>query len=585
VYTTVREQFGAYTSVQNGIFHAAPLCGRPTLLYEAPISRGTAVASFDVGSVILGKYEITRVLGKGGMGLVVAARHRELDQLVALKFLLPAFAAERASCARFSREARTAIRIKDEHVARVYDVGTVDGTPFLVMEYLTGEDLARVLRRRGPLPVAEAVDLLLQACEAVAEAHHLGIVHRDLKPANLFVTTKAGGAPLVKVLDFGISKSTVTAADDPSATESAAVIGSPRYMSPEQLRSSKTVDARTDVWALGVILYEMLTGRAPFPGESIAEVATEHFRGTYARPSERRPEIPAALDETIAEALAHDRQARLPSVEAFAARVAPFGSDAARASRERIARIAASALPPDAGALEATIADGPPSSAIEPAGSPSARVATSPVRTAPTGASQARPRRRRATAALVGAGAMLAVAAIAYTRSTASSRTSAAPPVCPLEADKGNACHECRDQSCCAQYVACHDSSACGEYLDCFNACETPSCKLACMQSHAAGHAIAAPYLACADVRCAGPCGGGAGSGACDNCRQANCPGPLEQCLSDPACDALRECMETCRGDDEGCRQRCRKAASGATQALYNALFACGTLYCTSTCS
>jgi hypothetical protein len=523
------------------------------------------LASFDVGRVILGKYEITRVLGKGGMGLVVAARHRELDRMVALKFLLPAFAADAASCARFAREARTATRIHDEHVASVFDVGTVDGTPFLVMEYLEGEDLARVLRRRGPLPVAEAADWLLQACEAVAAAHGLGIVHRDLKPANLFVTTRPDGTPLVKVLDFGISKSTVTSADDASVTASAAVLGSPRYMSPEQLRSSKAVDARTDVWALGVILYEVLTGTTPFPGQSIAEVVTEQFRGTYARPSERRAEIPAALDQVVAEALAYDAQARLASVDAFADRLAPFGSDAARASRERIARIAGRSVPPAADVL------------------------TAPVRTAPGGDGDTRPRRRRATAALIGLGAIVAVAAIAHTRSSASSgpsaAASAAPPVCPLEADKGNACHECRDQSCCAQYLVCHGSSACGDYLDCLHACTTPSCRLECIQKHPDGHALAAPYVACVDVHCAGPCGGGATAGACDNCRQANCPGPIEQCLSDPGCDTLRACAETCRGGDEACRQRCKDAASGASQALYDALFACAHFYCTKSCS
>jgi serine/threonine-protein kinase len=188
------------------------------------------------------------------MGLVVAAFHRDLDALVALKFLLPSLRESPQSKERFTREARTVMRLRNEHVARVHDVGDVDGTPFIVMEYLTGEDLAKALARRGPLAVDEAVDLLLQACEAVAEAHKLGIVHRDLKPANLFVTTGSDGLPFVKVLDFGISKS--TAAGDLSVTASAAVVGSPLYMSPEQLTTSRSVDARADVWALGVILYE-----------------------------------------------------------------------------------------------------------------------------------------------------------------------------------------------------------------------------------------------------------------------------------------------------------------------------------------
>jgi serine/threonine protein kinase len=215
---------------------------------------GATVRTFEVGDVIAGKYEVTRVLGQGGMGLVVAAFHRDLDALVALKFLLPSLRESPQSKERFTREARTVMRLRNEHVARVHDVGDVDGTPFIVMEYLTGEDLAKALARRGPLAVDEAVDLLLQACEAVAEAHKLGIVHRDLNPANLFVTTGSDGLPFVKVLDFGISKS--TAAGDLSVTASAAVVGSPLYMSPEQLTTSRSVDARADVWALGVILYE-----------------------------------------------------------------------------------------------------------------------------------------------------------------------------------------------------------------------------------------------------------------------------------------------------------------------------------------
>jgi serine/threonine-protein kinase len=319
---------------------------------------------FKIGDVIAGKYEITRLLGQGGMGVVVAARHRELGDLVALKFLRPSYSERAESYARFAREARTANRIKNEHVARVFDAGMANGVPFMVMEYLTGEDLARVLRRRGALPAAEAVDLLLQACEAVADAHNLGIVHRDLKPANLFVTTSADGLPFVKVLDFGISKS--TSLGDPSVTATAAVVGSPLYMSPEQLASSRTVDARADVWSLGVILYEMLTGTTPFAGESFATLAAAILRGTYTPVSKLRPDCPPPLEAAIAETLARDRGARLPTVAAFAARIAPCGSEAARASCERIERIAARVAPPpgpgegDAGGTT-TVQQGPPS--------------------------------------------------------------------------------------------------------------------------------------------------------------------------------------------------------------------------------
>jgi serine/threonine protein kinase len=334
---------------------------------DAPAMRAAAhqegeLEPFKIGDVVAGKYEITRVLGRGGMGVVVAARHRELGEDVALKFLQPSLTDRPESYARFAREARTATRIKSEHVARVYDVGTEGGTPFIVMECLTGEDLARVLQRRGPLPPAEAVDLLLQACEALAEAHKLGIVHRDLKPANLFLTTRPDGTPCVKVLDFGISKS--TSLEDVSVTASAAVVGSPLYMSPEQLASSRTADARSDVWALGVILYELVTGKRPFSGESFATISAAILRGSYPPPSELCPAVPEPLEQAIAETLARDIESRPSTVAAFAARIAPCGSDAARVSCRRIERIAARATTstPPGESHESTLAEGPPSS-------------------------------------------------------------------------------------------------------------------------------------------------------------------------------------------------------------------------------
>jgi TPR repeat protein len=295
-----------------------------------------------VGDVIADKYEVTRILGRGGMGLVVAARHRELGELRALKFLLPSLRERPDISARFALEARTGIRIKNEHVARVHDVGTTaDGTPFMVMEHLSGQDLAGLIRDGGPLPIAKAADLLLQACEAIAEAHTLGIVHRDLKPSNLFVTEGSDGAPFVKVLDFGISKTTGTG--DVSVTGSTGVLGSPLYMSPEQLTDARSVDPRSDVWALGVILYEMLTAAPPFGGDTFQEVCAAIFRGTFTRLSNRRADVPPALEEVVSEALALDCKMRLSSVEAFSARLAPFGTDAARSSYEKTRRIVARA--------------------------------------------------------------------------------------------------------------------------------------------------------------------------------------------------------------------------------------------------
>jgi len=194
------------------------------------MDRYEQAASVSVGEILAGKYRIDRVLGAGGMGVVVAAHHLQLDERVAIKFLLPEMLAQQDAVMRFSREARAAVKIKSEHVARVTDVGTLEtGAPYMVMEYLEGIDLAELVRR-GPLPITQAVDFVLQACEAIAEAHALGIVHRDLKPANLFLATLPGGVQSVKVLDFGISKLTGLSASggQDSATRTKALMGSLR---------------------------------------------------------------------------------------------------------------------------------------------------------------------------------------------------------------------------------------------------------------------------------------------------------------------------------------------------------------------
>jgi serine/threonine protein kinase/TPR repeat protein len=319
-----------------------------------------SLENFDIGigNVIGEKYVVTARIGEGGMGIVLAARHRDLDELVALKVLRPALRENPDIAARFADEARTSARIKSTHVARVRDVSNVDGHPYIVMEHLRGEDLSALIRRRGAsVPVAEAADLLLQACEAVHEAHTLGIVHRDLKPSNLFITREPDGTAFVKVLDFGISKSVT--ASDMSTTKRGDAFGSPHYMSPEQFASTKDVDLRTDVWSLGVILYELLTGTLPFPGEAFGEVCTQVVRGTYESPSTRRPGIPPVLEQLIADALERDREHRVPSVEAFAARLAPFAKAAGRLSNRRIQGLAARAAtsPGDAA---------PPDDAVDP---------------------------------------------------------------------------------------------------------------------------------------------------------------------------------------------------------------------------
>ncbi len=227
------------------------------------------------GDLLFGKYRVERVIGSGGMGIVVAARHEQLDQLVAIKFVREEALGNPDAATRFLREARAAASLKSEHVAKVLDVGVLDsGVPYMVMEFLEGSDLGKIMGERGPLPVAFALRLLRQACMALAEAHSVGIVHRDLKPQNLFLTNTPDGGPKLKVLDFGISK-TIEGVTGRALTKTSAVLGSPLYMAPEQMLSSRDVDARVDVWSLGVVLFELLTGRYPFEGETYAALCVK----------------------------------------------------------------------------------------------------------------------------------------------------------------------------------------------------------------------------------------------------------------------------------------------------------------------
>ncbi|HZF47200.1 MAG TPA: protein kinase [Polyangiaceae bacterium] len=292
------------------------------------------------GDVIAGKYQVEKVLGKGGMGVVVAARHTSLRQHVAVKFLLPKALTLPGAAERFLREARAAVAIRSEHVARVIDVGELEsGAPYMVMEYLTGTDFGQVLKTRGTLPLKEAVDYVLQACEALAEAHALGVVHRDLKPGNLFLTTRADGSPLVKVLDFGLSKATKPGEDEHSLTAPDVIVGSPHYMSPEQLRSLKQVDARSDVWALGVILYQLLSGRRPFESDSLVGTCARIAAEPPTPLRERKPDVPAELETIIGRCLEKDREKRLQTVADLARLLAPYGSERAPISVERIVRV------------------------------------------------------------------------------------------------------------------------------------------------------------------------------------------------------------------------------------------------------
>ncbi|WP_437738600.1 protein kinase domain-containing protein [Sorangium sp. So ce1335] len=305
-----------------------------------------------IGDVFAQRYRLERSLGRGSMGAVFAAEHVSLRQRVAVKFLLPKAKDFPGASARFLREARAAAAIRSEHVARVIDVGTAEiGLPFLVMEYLRGRDLQQVLDARGPLPVSEAVDYVLQSCEAVAEAHARGIVHRDLKPGNLFLTSGPSGVPLVKVLDFGLSKSADDAAEqDGKLTASEMMLGSPCYMSPEQVRCTKDVDARTDVWSLGVILYQLLTARFPFEAPSISALFVAIATEPATPPRVHRWELPVHLEDVILRCLEKDVQRRIQSVVELSRALAPYGTEHSARALDQIEAIAAGkafpSLPP-----------------------------------------------------------------------------------------------------------------------------------------------------------------------------------------------------------------------------------------------
>jgi hypothetical protein len=294
------------------------------------------------GDVLAGKYRIEKVLGIGGMGVVVAARHLQLETKVAIKFLLPNMLANKEAVARFAREARAAVKITGEHVARVLDVGTLEtGAPFMVMEFLDGGDLSAWIQQRGALPVDQAVEFLLHACVAVAEAHSLGIVHRDLKPANLFCIRRADGKASIKVLDFGISKVTDLSGTDGgmSMTKTSTMMGSPLYMSPEQMHSPKEVDAQTDVWALGVILYELLTGRVPFDGDTVPEVAIKVATAQPPPLRDLRPDAPPGLEAVILRCLGKTKQTRYTNIAELALGLADYAPARAKASIDRICGI------------------------------------------------------------------------------------------------------------------------------------------------------------------------------------------------------------------------------------------------------
>jgi eukaryotic-like serine/threonine-protein kinase len=315
------------------------------------------------GEVLSDKYEVERILGMGGMGVVLAARHLALGQRVAIKLLRPEIAKLPEAAQRFLREARASTNLKSQHVAHVLDVGSLpNGAPYMVLEYLEGRDLHDLARSGAPLPIASAVDYVLQAAEALAEAHSAGIVHRDLKPANLFLTSGSDGSALVKVLDFGISKATLPG--ERGITQTDAVLGSPGYMAPEQIRSTKHVDQRADVWGLGVCLHELVTGRPPFDGESVAAVSVQIAMEPAALVHTLRADAPEALSRVVERCLAKDPSQRFANMGELASALLPFAPSGSERAVERIRRIVrgsvafAETMNASAAELSATVAAG-----------------------------------------------------------------------------------------------------------------------------------------------------------------------------------------------------------------------------------
>ena len=303
-----------------------------------PHSASPRSIPFAPGTILAGKYRVEKLLGQGGMGWVVEATHMHLEQRVALKFMHAKNLQENPDAvARFIREARAAARIQSEHIARVSDVGTLeDGAPYLVMEYLEGQDLEGLLRQKKKLPVEQVVEYAMQACEGLAEAHAKGIVHRDLKPANLFLARMTDGSVRVKLLDFGISKLAPQAGgQDVGMTSTQALMGSPLYMSPEQLRSSKNVDRRADLWSMGIILYEMLGGTSPFEADTLPEVCAR----IMAEPPPPLEMGNRGIGAVVMRCLEKDPNNRFPDAGALAMALAPFGTPESRAVADKVARV------------------------------------------------------------------------------------------------------------------------------------------------------------------------------------------------------------------------------------------------------
>jgi eukaryotic-like serine/threonine-protein kinase len=316
-----------------------------------PASQRTADAllerhGFRAGQLFAGKYRLEGLLGEGGMGLVLLATHVDLQRTVAIKVVRSELASNDDIVERLLSEAQAAAQIRSEHVTQVLDLGRLEsGSPYIVLEYLEGRDLAVVLDERGPLPIETAVDFVLQVCDVLAEAHAVGIIHRDLKPENLFLSERLDGSPLIKLIDFGISKNLRARNRRLAQTNPAELVGSPYYMAPEQMRGSRSVDGRADIWALGVVLYELCTGQTPFAADSIPAVCHLVMNESPTPPRTFAPDLPEELEAIIARCLEKNPDARFADISEFAAALAPFGSPDAQSYAERALRVQSSLRP------------------------------------------------------------------------------------------------------------------------------------------------------------------------------------------------------------------------------------------------
>ena len=313
-----------------------------TPLAPAPLSEGSRAPAFSNGSLVDSKYLVEETVAEGGIGVIVVARHLALNQRVAIKYLKPKALKNPSLVERFVREGRLAAQISSDHVVRVYDVGSLaEGGPYMVMEYLVGQDLGSLLEK-GPIPIEQAVDYIIQACDALAEAHVLQIVHRDIKPENLFLAERPSNTPIIKIIDFGISKVAPSRGEGGKwghETAASERFGTPLYMSPEQLRSSSNVDTRTDIWSLGVTLHELVTGQLPFAGNDLPQLCTSVLASPPTSLTAVLPDAPPRLEAILLRCFEKDPDLRFDDVAELAEQLAPFGSPTSAARTARIREV------------------------------------------------------------------------------------------------------------------------------------------------------------------------------------------------------------------------------------------------------